>query len=202
MENESRHRLAALLQGAPAAIAEALAAPWLNDLVPNVALMIGCGQGGVTKHLEGDCAEHTILVISNTVEVARRRLGREPDFIELLSALLHDLCKPATRVERADGEVSFPGHEALSAAEVPAIARRLELDKSETERLHFVVARHGDAHRWQELNAELRSELTASPYRESLAILQEADARSCLFPDGGHLPVFWEELNGRNNERS
>jgi putative nucleotidyltransferase with HDIG domain len=41
------------------------------------------------------------------------------------AALLHDVAKPATREVRADGRVTFMGHDALGAEQVAAILRRL-----------------------------------------------------------------------------
>lgn len=169
--------------------------PWLNEIIPQVDRMVGCGQGTL-QHLEGDVAVHTALVFENLLQTARVRLRREADFVERLSVLLHDLRKPDVRREREDGTVSFPGHEALAAAEVPAIAARIGLTMPESERLQFLVARHGDAHSWAKISQAMRGELRASPFAESLALLQEADARSCLFPDGSHLPIYWTEITG------
>ena len=173
--------------------------PWLNEIIPQVERMVGCGQGTL-QHLEGDVAVHTALVFENLLQAARVRLRREADFVERLSVLLHDLRKPAVRREREDGSVSFPEHEALAAAEVPAIAARIGLTMAESEKLQFLVARHGDAHSWAKISQVMRDELRASPFAESLALLQEADARSCLFPDGSHLPIFWAEITGGHSD--
>lgn len=170
--------------------------PWLNGFVPGLNRLAGCDQGTVA-HLEGDVAVHTALVFDNLKKVAAARLKRPPDLIENLSVLLHDLRKPDTRAELAGGVVGFPGHEALAGPEAERIARELELSAEESARLHFIVIHHGDAHSWLELSASLQNELRSSPWVTSLALLQEADARSCLFPDGTHLPVFWNELVNR-----
>ncbi|MBN8550003.1 MAG: hypothetical protein J0M12_11865, partial [Deltaproteobacteria bacterium] len=131
--------------------------------------------------------------------VARARLGREATFIERLSAVLHDVRKPASRRAFEDGSVDFPGHEALGAKEVPGIAKTLGLSERETAQLHFLVARHGDAHGVPVLSPQELQELTSSPWAESLALLQEADARSCILLDGSHLPIFWNELLPRKD---
>lgn len=172
---------------------QAFGEEWLNDLIPDAKLMLGCGQG--TKlHLEGDVAVHTSFVFENIKKVAQTRLGRSADYIERLSAVLHDVRKPATRLPLPDGGVDFPGHEAKAAAEVPAIAKRLGLSSSDTEKLYFLVAQHGMAHGFPNLSPQQKAELTLSPWAESLALLQEADARSCIFPDGSHLPVYWDNF--------
>lgn len=41
------------------------------------------------------------------------------------AALLHDIAKPETRAERADGEAGFPGHAALGAEQADALLGRL-----------------------------------------------------------------------------
>ena len=167
--------------------------PWFNELFPRICDLVGCDQG--TKvHLEGDAAVHTAMVFENVATTAHARLGRAPDFIERLSAVLHDLRKPATRDPQPDGGVFFPGHEALVAEEIPAIAESLGLSKADSERLRFVVGRHGDAHGFPHLPNEERAAIASSPWILSLAILQEADAKSCLLTGGSHLPVYWDEL--------
>lgn len=167
--------------------------PWLNDLIPGMNLLADCDQG-TAAHLEGNVAIHTGLVFDNLLTVCQQRLNRSPDFIERLSVLLHDCRKPQTRAPQSGGKVSFPGHEELAACEVPRLAEVLKLSEEEAGRLHFLVARHGDAHTWKDLSASVRAELLVSPWIISLALIQEADARSCILGDGSHLPVFWEEL--------
>jgi len=168
---------------------------WLNDIVPGIKELEGCDQGSKI-HLEGDVAVHTALVFENLTATSLSRLGREPDFIERLSVVLHDLRKPDTREPQPDGSVWFPGHEAMAAEDVPQIAKTLGLSKEETDRLLFIVARHGDAHGLPELSQSQKNELTTSPWKISLALLQEADARSCLLTGGTYLPVYWSEIVG------
>jgi hypothetical protein len=141
--------------------------------------MIGCGQGSTT-HLEGDVAVHTGLVLDNIKQTSITRTGEPPTFVQLLSAVLHDCRKPATRVVDEDGAVRFPGHEAAAASEICEISQRIGLMASEAEELHFLVAQHGNAHGWLELNDNIRNEIRASPWIIGLALLQEADAKSCL----------------------
>ena len=192
---QSRLRMEQLLSLDRKGFLNSFSEPWLNELIPRVDRMMGCGQGSV-QHLEGDVAVHTALVFENLLQITPLRVQREADFVERLSVLLHDLRKPDVSQARSDGAVSFPGHEALAAAEVPSIAARIGLNAQEAARLQFLVARHGDAHSWSKLTPAVRDELRSSPYAVSLALLQEADARSCLFPDGSHLPIFWSEITG------
>ena len=191
-----RQRLANFLNSCNRAqLHDAFSQSWLNEIIPGILKIVGCDQGR-TQHLEGDVATHTTLVFENMWVVARNRLGRAPSFIELLSTLVHDLQKPATRTTHDDGEVSFPGHEAKAAEDVPAISKALGLSSEEEQQLLFLVARHGEAHGFSALSAVAKRELIESPWKMSLALLQEADARSCLFADGSHLPIYWSELLG------
>ena len=178
-----------------AELQEAFQSEWLNKIIPGLDRLSTCDQGRLS-HLEGDVAAHTALVFENLSVVATNRLGRSPDFIEQLAVVMHDLQKPATRHCDANGSVSFPQHEARAAQEVPAVASRLALEPDETARLHFLVASHGDAHEFFGLTEGARLKLRASPWIISLALLQEADARSCIMPGGHHLPVLWDSLVG------
>jgi HD domain-containing protein len=182
-----------LFSATPQSLQDSFAEPWLNARIPGLADLIDCSQG-THKHCEGDVARHTALVFQHLCALAPDRLGREADFIERLAVVFHDLKKPATRIETADGPVRFPGHEALSAEEARRLAPELGLSSSEAERLEFLVAEHGNAHLWAKLPPEPRRRIAGSPWRASLALLQEADARACLFPDGSHLPVYFDAI--------
>jgi hypothetical protein len=180
----------------PAELLASFSEPWLNELIPGLADILGCDQGR-ERHSEGDVAAHTVLVFNNLRDCARRRVNRQPSFIEQLAAVMHDLKKPAVRKVGPDGSLSFAGHERMAAAEVRPLAQHLDLLPQEENCLFFLVAYHGDAHNILELPEHSRAELLSSPYIESLALLQEADALSCLFPDGSHLPVYWDLLRPR-----
>ncbi len=147
--------------------------------------------------MEGDVAIHTSLVFEHMNECAKTRLGRDPDFVERLSVLLHDLKKPESRVDDGDGGVTFPGHEKLAALEVPTIAGRLGLTEEEEAKLYFLVAEHGEASRFLALPEDTQGRLWDSPFLESLALLQEADALSCIKPDGTPKSVYWDLMMSR-----
>lgn len=173
-----------------ATLRRALMEDWLNVLVPGIRLLVGCEQGN-DIHLEGDVAAHTVMVCMAAPVFARRYLDREPTFVERLAMLIHDWKKPTYR-RHPMRKPPFPGHEALAAAEVPALAQRIGLTDAEAERLHFVILNHGLAHEFPYLSHNERRRLTASPHWMSLGLLQAADAHSCWCPGGGHLPIHWE----------
>ena len=183
----------ALANATPERVVRLLQEPWLNTVAPGASKMCGCDQG-TKKHLEGDVAIHTGLVVANLIEGTFTRTGRPPTFIELCAALLHDFKKPATRLALSEGEVSFPGHEEAAAIEIPGIADRLGLTPLEAEELYFLVAYHGEVHGWIELPAQRQAQLRKSPWFPGLARLQEADAKSLLFSDGSHFTVYYNDM--------
>ena len=142
----------------------------------------------------GKVANPTALVVEHLISLDPLRLGRDADFIERLSVILHDWTKPETRSPLPNGFVAFPGHEELAAVEVPKISQVLNLRDSEHEKLLYLVAEHGKAHSWGRLPAEEQGRIRSSPWIKSLALLQEADARSCILPGQSHLPVNWDLL--------
>ena len=170
-------------------------ADWFNRIFIDAKNSIGCGQGNQI-HYEGDVAVHTAHVFVNTRSCKLANYGVEPNFIEFVAALQHDLCKWRTRVEMPDGHVNFPGHEAMAADMVAGIAERLKLSELEAKQLEFVVRYHGEVHSWPHLSNALKNELVASPWFLQLVLLQEADAKSCIVQGGGHLPVYREEMLG------
>jgi hypothetical protein len=176
----------------------AFSSKWLNELLPAIRRLHECDQG-VENHREGNVAIHTAMVFASLLEVCRNELGREADSIERLSALMHDWKKPDARMTTDDGAVEFPGHEELSAAQCPAVARILGLTDDDANKLCFLVAEHGRAHRFPQLSESERHAIQASPYIESLCALQKADALSCHCHNGGHLPVHWNQMYSRTN---
>ncbi len=167
--------------------------PWLNEILPGLSKTINCSQGQLS-HLEGDVARHVVLVFENLKKTAATRLEREPDFIERLAVLVHDLKKPECAVSTPEGGVNFPGHEMKAAQEVPAISKKLDLSRDEEDRLYFMVAYHGETHGFPKLSSSRQEELKRSPWIESLALIHEADALSCHLKGGGNKESYWNKL--------
>ncbi len=172
---------------------DALTSNWLNDLFPGIRRLIGCDQGKVV-HNEGDAALHSWMVLTAVTSICLEELKREADFTELLAALMHDWKKPVTRVVGPDGNVSFPGHEAMAGAEVDRVAVLLDLDQVEKAKLFCLVARHGEFTCFPELSADKQREFQTSPFVESVCLFQKADATSAHSAAGGHWPVYWSQI--------
>ena len=114
----------------------------LGALVPELEQSRGLDQSAY-HHL--DVLGHVLEVVEHAREIAddpepvfRGRAGRVRDALAapladeltargglMLAALLHDMAKPATRVETPEGRVGFPGHDRLGAEMADALMRRL-----------------------------------------------------------------------------
>ncbi len=67
-------------------------------------------------HPEGDVWIHTLMVVDEASKIVRKNnLDKEASFVVLLASLCHDLGKPATTSQRADGRIVSPGHEQAGA---------------------------------------------------------------------------------------
>jgi putative nucleotidyltransferase with HDIG domain len=96
------------------------------------------------------------------------------------AALLHDVAKPQTRIERPDGAVGFPGHDREGAAVARAVLRRLRASERTADyvaaltrhhlRLGFMVHQRPLAARdvWRYLRA-------TAPYSPDVTLLTVAD---------------------------
>jgi poly(A) polymerase len=114
----------------------------LTAVLPEVSALHGIEQSQF-HHL--DVYDHTLEVLGRQIELETRLRELFPDTAPALrtvldegladeltraqalrfGALLHDIGKPATREVRADGRVTFIGHDALGEQMVRAVCRRL-----------------------------------------------------------------------------
>jgi putative nucleotidyltransferase with HDIG domain len=108
----------------------------LKYVLPEIQDTIGV-EHDTTRghHLEGDVYKHTILVLQNA----------KPGIIGQLSALLHDIGKPATQEIMAD-KISFLGHETVGAEMAEAVMRRLGFEKKVIKKVKSIVENHMRPH--------------------------------------------------------
>jgi len=104
----------------------------LRVVLPEVEAMHGVEQPP-QFHPEGDVWEHTCRMIA--------MLPREPDAALAWGVLLHDVGKPPTRVEDADG-VRFYGHAQRGVEMATEIMRRLRFSNDEIELVAALVGAH------------------------------------------------------------
>lgn len=86
----------------PSEIVTAELLPISDGTLPELRMMIGCGQN---HHHTHDVFGHTMAVLDATPK----------DLVLRIAALLHDSGKVYTRKVEADGRVTFHGHEEVSA---------------------------------------------------------------------------------------
>ncbi len=181
-----------LYQGDSHEIARAIAVGSFDHTIPGMQLLAGCDQGQV-KHLEGDVAVHTALVVANILRIASKQSDFSLDSIDLLAALIHDLEKPSTRIELEDGRVRFPNHAAKAAERIESIAKTLDLTAEQQQKLYYLVAEHSDAANIASATLDVQKKVVLSPYWKSMRILQKADAMACYLNKQGtvYAPVRW-----------
>lgn len=102
----------------------------LVSVLPELLPMKGVRQSG---HHIYDVWEHSIRAL-DACESA--------DPLIRLTALLHDVGKPVTAQEKADGTMTFYGHEVVGARMAKAVGRRLRLSKEDCNMLFTLVRWH------------------------------------------------------------
>jgi hypothetical protein len=93
--------------------------------------------------------------------------------------------------------VTFPGHEALAGAEVARVAAVLGFAEIEKSKLFCLVAQHGEFTCFPELSTAKQREFQTSPFVDSLCVFQKADATSAHRANGGHWPVYWQQIKAK-----
>ena len=169
---------------------------WI-DCFPELAALRGTPQHPVW-HREGDAFEHAASVVDRMALIMSEKRYSEQDNLTLMfAALLHDVGKPLTLVERAPGIWSSPGH---SEAGIPLAQRFLETMKAPgwlVERVLPLVREH-QAHMRLPIDAipsdtqvrRLAHRLAPDNMR-LWADLVAADTRGCDNDLTAHSPQPW-----------
>jgi poly(A) polymerase len=118
-------------------------------------------QQSVYHH--ADVHEHTLQVLDAVIELERdpvaAGLGEDAEAVRALlaeplgdeltrggalrwAALLHDAAKPQTRIERPDGRVGFPGHDAEGADLARDVLRRLRASERTVGYVAALIRHH------------------------------------------------------------
>ncbi|MBO4204499.1 CCA tRNA nucleotidyltransferase [Micromonospora echinofusca] len=85
-----------------------------------------------------DVYEHTLTVVSNAVSLEEDG----PDFVLRMSALMHDVGKPATKAVGPDGRVSFHHHEVVGARLTKQRMKAMRYPKDVTAQVVGLVGLH------------------------------------------------------------
>src|SRR3954452_25322625 len=86
-----------------------------------------------------DVYEHTLIVVQNAI---RLEGDSGPDFVLRMSALMHDVGKPATKAVGRDGRVSFHHHEVVVARLTKQRMKALKYPKDVTSEVVELFALH------------------------------------------------------------
>ena len=145
----------------------------MAQTVPEILDLQGCEQPP-QFHPEGDVFAHTRLVLSLLPEEASLPL--------VLSALLHDIGKPATsRYDEGDGRIRFDGHDKVGAEMTEVILRRLKYPNHTIAAATEMVARHMAFMNVQQMRtAKLKRFMNGDHFQDELE-LHRAD---CLGSSG------------------
>ena len=109
------------------------AAGLLPIVLPEIAATKGVEQSA-DYHPEGDVWTHTLLLLDQLPAGAPESLA--------LACLLHDVAKPLTAARRADGRITFYGHNERGAAMAVEIVQRLKRSRTAWERVEYLVRNH------------------------------------------------------------
>jgi putative nucleotidyltransferase with HDIG domain len=160
----------------------------LFHILPEMETLKGCTQPP-EFHPEGDVWVHTRLMLSLLPEVVSTPL--------LLSVLLHDIAKPATRTVDPDGRIRFNGHDKLGAEMTGEILRRLRFSNEVIAATVEAVLNHMKFMHVQEMRTAKLKRWIASPTFADELQLHRAD---CLGSNG--LTDNFEFMRGKQEEFS
>lgn len=150
-----------------------------------------------------DVYEHSLTVLEQAIELERSR-GHDPDIVNRLAALLHDIGKPATRRFEPGGKVSFHHHDVVGAKLVRKRMQALRFSGEEIKavaklvELHLRFHGYGDG-QWTD-SAVRRYVRDAGDQLERLHILTRSDCTTRNQRKAQNLRRAYEELEWRIDE--
>lgn len=134
----------------------------LELVIPEMSALKGCTQPP-EFHPEGDVFVHTRLMLS--------LLPEEVPVPLLLSVLLHDIAKPATRTVDPDGRIRFNGHDKLGAEMAEQILKRMRFSNDVVDDTKEMVLHHMRFMHVQDMRgATLRRFMARSTFPMELAL--------------------------------
>lgn len=152
-----------------------------------------------------DVYQHTLTVIEQAIELERAR-GHQPDLINRLAALFHDVGKPRTRKFEPGGKVSFHHHDVVGAKMTRKRMQALHFSNDEIRQVSKLVELHLRFHgygegQWTD-SAVRRYVRDAGEELEHLHILTRADCTTRNQRKAERLRRTYEELEWRIDELS
>ena len=143
----------------------------LAHILPEMEALKGCTQPP-EFHPEGDVWVHTRLMLSLLPETVSTPL--------VLSVLLHDIAKPATRtVDPGTGRIRFNGHDDLGAQMTGTILRRLKFSNDIIDATVEAVLLHMKFMHVKEMRTAKLKRWMASPTFDDQMALHRVDCLGC-----------------------
>jgi len=146
------------------------AAGLLTHILPEMEALKGCDQPP-QFHPEGDVWVHTRLMLS--------LLPGEVSAPLVLSVLLHDIAKPATRTLDETGRIRFNGHDDLGAQMTGDILRRLKFSNDVIDATVEAVLHHMKFMHVQDMRTAKVKRWMAHPTFEDQLALHRVDCLGC-----------------------
>lgn len=150
-----------------------------------------------------DVYEHTLTVLDQAIELERLR-GHEPDIVNRLAAVFHDIGKPRTRRFEPGGKVSFHHHDVVGAKMAAKRMQALHFSSEETKAVATLVELHLRFHGYAEGewtdSAVRRYVRDAGDQLERLHILTRSDCTTRNQRKAQNLRRAYEELEWRIDE--
>ena len=156
-------------------------------------------------HHHKDVYEHSLTVLDQAIALEKAR-NHDPDIVNRLAALLHDIGKPRTRRFEAGGKVSFLGHDHVGARMASKRLTAMKYPKDVVESvsklidLHLRFHGYGDGEgEWTD-SAVRRYVRDAGPELERLHILTRSDCTTRNKNKAETLRRAYDELEWRIDE--
>ena len=150
----------------------------LKEFIPELTAGKNLSQN---RYHAYDIFEHSIRALDGV---------QKADLMIRWSALLHDIGKVPTRVEKVNGEATFHNHEMLSAKMVVPIMKRIGIPKNIGQRVRFLVRNHMFHYtkEWSDKAIKRFLRKIGSKNLEDLILLRLADrkgsGKKAAFPKG------------------
>ena len=118
-----------------------LATGAFHVLHPELVKLVGCPQNPVW-HPEGSVWNHTLMTTDEAAELVRfYRLTGDPALVGMVSALGHDLGKPAT-TKFEDGRWKSKGHDSAGIMPARDFLSRMQFGNDVNERVQALIREH------------------------------------------------------------
>jgi poly(A) polymerase len=150
-----------------------------------------------------DVYEHSLTVLDQAIALEKAR-GHQPDIVNRLAALLHDIGKPKTRRFEAGGKVSFYHHDIVGAKLAAKRMQALRFSGDEIKAVSKLIELHLRFHgygegQWTD-SAVRRYVRDAGDLLERLHILTRSDCTTRNVAKANRLRTAYEQLEWRIDE--